>query len=94
MTEFTPRRLEALGSWGQGERERTQEVCADGPQRDALAAWRRRGEKATSVEIYADGRWRTTGAITRDQEVYCMDLLRQVTRLLPALRLRIAGGAE
>ena len=94
MTEFTPRRLEALGSWGQSDREPRVQVCADGPQRDALASWRRRGEKVLEVQIFSDGGWRATGAITQDQEAYCMDLLRQITRLLPGLRLRIDGGGE
>lgn len=93
MTDFTPRRLEALGSWGQGECDRTR-VSADGPQRETLASWRRRGENMARVQIFSDGSWRTTGEITRDQEEYCLDLLRQITRLLPDLRLRIGGGEE
>ncbi len=92
MSEFRPRQLEAIASWGLSEHAPSAQIVADGLQRAALASWRRRGEQLTSVQIYSDGSWRTTGAITRDQEAYCMDLLRQITRLLPGLRLRIAGG--
>ena len=94
MTEFNPRRLEALGSWGQREGISRVEVVADGPQRDAIASWRRRGEKTLNVQIYSDGVWRTAGAITRYQEEHCMELMRQITRLLPDLRLRIGYVRE
>ena len=60
-------------------------------QLEAIGSWRRR-ERATRVQIYADGSWRTTGTITPAQEADCMDRLKQITRLLPGLRLRIAGG--
>lgn len=91
MTEFTPTRLEAIASWGQRECDSRVQVCADIPkQRAALASWRR--EKSAEVQIFADGSWRPTGTITAAQEAYCSDLLRQITRLLPELRLRIAGG--
>lgn len=60
-------------------------------QLDAIGSWRRR-ERATRVQIFADGSWRTTGTITPAQEADCMERLKQVTRLLPGLRLRIAGG--
>lgn len=94
MNEFSPRRLEAIASWGLSERAPSAQVVADRSQRDALASWRRRGEKVISVQIYSDGIWRTTGAITRYQEEHCMELLRQITRLLPDLRLRIGDVPE
>lgn len=56
----------------------------------AIGSWRRR-ERASRVQIFADGSWRTALTITPAQEADTLDTLRRVTALLPRLRLRIAG---
>ena len=60
-------------------------------QLEAIGSWRRR-ERASCVQVFADGSWRTVLTITPAQEADTLEILRRVAAFLPRLRLRIASN--